>query len=88
MTEVETVDAGTLSRALLVIENDQMLDPALPSIPVIVLVGAGDLPESADLLDNVEQKCKRRSKSAAAGRAKSESPEVVFLLIGRARLPR
>ena len=32
--------------------------------------------------------CKRRSKSAAAGRAKSESPEVVFLLIGRARLPR
>ena len=38
--------------------------------------------------DTTHVNCKRRSKSAAAGRAKSESPEVVFLLIGRARLPR
>jgi CheY-like chemotaxis protein len=33
-----------------------MLDPALASIPVIVLVGAGDLPESVDLLGDAEQK--------------------------------
>jgi PleD family two-component response regulator len=51
MTEVGTVDADTLSRALLVIENDQILDPALASNPVLVLAtGAGDL------LGDVEQK--------------------------------
>ena len=32
--------------------------------------------------------CKRRSNSAPAGRPKSESPEVVFLLIGCMRRPR
>jgi CheY-like chemotaxis protein len=43
MKEVGNVHAGTLSRALLVIENDQMLDSALASIPVVVLAAAGDL---------------------------------------------
>jgi len=56
MTERGNVYAGTLSRALLVIENDQMLDPGPPSLPVAVLAGAGDFPESGDLLGNVEQK--------------------------------
>jgi CheY-like chemotaxis protein len=51
MTEVGIVDAGTLSRALLVIENDS----ALPSFPVI-LAAAGELPESGNLLGDVEQK--------------------------------
>jgi two-component system, OmpR family, response regulator len=56
MTEGGNVHADTLSRALLVIEKDQMPDPALASIPVIFLAGAGDLPESVDLLGDVRQK--------------------------------
>jgi CheY-like chemotaxis protein len=48
--------SGTLSRALLVIENNQMLDPAPPSIPVIVLPLAGDLPETVDLLGDAKEK--------------------------------
>jgi hypothetical protein len=40
-----------------------------------------------DDLAHLGSRCKRRSKSAAAGRPKSESPELVFLLIGRVRQP-
>ncbi len=55
MTEGGNVHAGTLSRALPVIENDQMFDPALRSLPVVVLA-FDDLPETVALLSDVEQK--------------------------------
>ena len=53
MTEVGNVHASNLGKKLLVIENNQKLDPTLASVSVIVLSAAGELPESGDLVGGV-----------------------------------